>query len=87
MFDQFAADVNMERLIIDSTIIRAHPHAAGAAHKRGQNAQALGNPLRFTLTSGARYDITQAAELIDGLESEYVIADAGMTWISFSSMS
>ena len=43
--------------------------------------------MRFTLTSGARYDITQAAELIDGLESEYVIADAGMTWISFSSTS
>ena len=38
---------------------------------------ALGNPLRFILTGGEKHDITQAAELIDGLESDYVIADRG----------
>lgn len=35
----------------------------------------LGNPLRFTLTAGQNHDITQADQLIDGMDSEYVIAD------------
>ena len=37
----------------------------------------LGNPLRFTLTAGQKHDITQAVQLIDGIDSEYVIADRG----------
>ena len=37
----------------------------------------LGNPLRFTLTAGQNHDITQADQLIDGIDSEYVIADRG----------
>ena len=37
----------------------------------------LGNQSKFTLASGERYDIKQAAALIDGLESEYVIVDRG----------
>ena len=41
------------------------------------SVDALGNPLRFTLTGGQAHDITQADELIDGIESEYVIADRG----------
>ena len=39
------------------------------------SVDALGNPLRFTLTGGQAHDITQADELIDGIESDYVIAD------------
>lgn len=35
MFCRFADDVDMEHLIIDSTIIRAHPSAVEAAHKKG----------------------------------------------------
>ena len=35
----------------------------------------LGNPLRFRLTGGQEHDVTQAEELIDGLDTEYVIAD------------
>ena len=35
----------------------------------------LGNPLRFTLTAGQQHDITQAEELIAGMESEHVITD------------
>ena len=35
----------------------------------------LGNPLRFTLTARQQHDITQAEELIAGMESEHVIAD------------
>lgn len=37
-----SADVNLEHLLIDSTIVRAHPCAAGALKKGGQQAQALG---------------------------------------------
>ena len=32
----------------------------------------LGDPLRFRLTGGQEQDVTQAEELIDGLDSEYV---------------
>ena len=35
----------------------------------------MGNPLRFRLTGGQNHDITQAAELVEGYQSEYVIAD------------
>ena len=35
----------------------------------------LGNPLRFTLTGGQEHDVTQANELIAGMDSGYVIAD------------
>lgn len=84
----------MEHLLLDSTVIRAHPCAAGALKKHGgQDAQALGrsrggfstkihvnvdalgNPLRFTLTGGQSHDITQSEALIAGYEGEYVIAD------------
>ena len=41
------------------------------------SVDALGNPLSFTLTGGQAHDITQAYDLIDGIESEYVIADRG----------
>ena len=33
-------------------------------------------PLRFTLTAGARHDVTQATALIDGYTCQYIIADA-----------
>lgn len=39
------------------------------------SVDALGNPLRFTLTGGQRHDITQAEALIVDFEYEYVIAD------------
>ena len=39
------------------------------------------NPLRLILTEGERHDITQAVDLIAGLESDYVIAV--MTPMSF----
>ena len=37
LFAQFASDADMEWLMLDSTIIRAHQHAAGARHKKGGN--------------------------------------------------
>lgn len=39
------------------------------------SVDALGNPLRFTLTGGQSHDITQAKALIADYPSEYVIAD------------
>lgn len=43
MHQSFVDDPDMESLIIDSTVIRAHPCAAGARHEHGgQAAQALG---------------------------------------------
>lgn len=43
MFDYFSQDADLEWLIPDGTIIRAHPCAAGAPAKRGgQESQALG---------------------------------------------
>jgi len=41
------------------------------------SVDALGNPLRFTLTAGQRHDITQAQALIADYRSQYVIADKG----------
>jgi transposase len=38
---------------------------------------ALGNALRFILTSGERNDITQAESLVTDFVAEYVIADKG----------
>lgn len=39
--------------------------------------EALGNPLRCTLTGGQRHDMTQATALLTGYEAEDVIADTG----------
>lgn len=38
---------------------------------------AHGNPLRFKVTGGQRNDITQAPELIEGIENAVVLADKG----------
>ena len=101
MHRHFSAEPDLEYLVIDSTVVRAHQCAGGAPAKRGQSAQALGrsrggfstkahvavdglgNPLRFTLTLGTQHDITQAAELLFGYRSEYVIADKGYDAQSF----
>ncbi len=37
MFEHFADDPDMERLLLDSTVIRAHACAAGASVKKGGN--------------------------------------------------
>ena len=99
MHQHFIADPDMEYLILDSTIVRAHPCAAGAAKSGGEQAlgrsrggfstkihiavDGLGNPLRFTLTGGQRHDITQADVLLADYESDYVIADRSYDADSF----
>jgi len=67
-------------LLVDSTIVKAHPHAAGARRRTGR--QALGRPrggfttklhavvtergelVRYVLTGGEAADITQARRLL-----------------------
>jgi transposase len=80
-------DPDLESLIIDATIIRAHQHAAGAKgeferRRRGRlstkiqiAAGALGNPLSLILTPGQPHDCTQAEAIIEGFATEHVIAD------------
>ena len=41
MHQHFADEPDMEHLIIDSTTVRAHPCAAGAPHKKGDNGLRL----------------------------------------------
>lgn len=41
------------------------------------SVDALGNPLRFTLTGGQCHDVTQAEALLVGLRGDYVLADRG----------
>ena len=49
----------------------------GFSTKIHVSVDALGNPLRFTLTGGQRHDITQAEALIVGFEAKHVIGDKG----------
>jgi transposase len=93
IFHTLAAKADTEWLMLDSTIIRAHQHAAGA--KGGQQKEALGrsrggfstqiqavcdalgHPLRFILTGGPAADCQQALALLDGWKADAVWADKG----------
>ena len=74
-------DPDLEWLILDSTVIRAHQHAAGAVKRGADQAlgrsrggfgtklhiavDGLGNPVEFILTGGQEADINQGKALID----------------------
>ncbi|QJR05377.1 IS5 family transposase [Sphingobium yanoikuyae] len=91
IFEAMSDDPDFEYLIVDSTVVRAHQHAAGA--KKGTEDQAIGRsrgglstkihlavrglgcPVRFALTAGHRGDVQQAAPLIDGLPAKVIMAD------------
>lgn len=91
LFEHLSSDRDLEYLLIDSIIIRAHACSAGAQKKEGEQSlgrsrgghstkihlacDALGNAIRFILTGGERNDITQAEQLIESLFPDYVIAD------------
>ncbi|MGH6881060.1 IS5 family transposase [Hypericibacter sp.] len=99
IFAAMSDDPDFEYLIVDSTIVRAHQHAAGA--KKGSEDQAIGRsrgglstkihmavrglgcPVRFTLTAGQKGDAPQAAALIEGLPAEIVMADTAYDADSF----
>jgi transposase len=87
MMEHFAKDADMESVLIDATVVRAHSAAGakggimrregGFTTKIHAATDALGNPLRLTLTGGNRHDVTQAQALLDGWETERVVADKG----------
>lgn len=90
IMDNFV-DADMEWVMMDSTIVRAHSSCTGFYQERealGKSkggfttkihilADALGNPLKFILTAGQRNDITQAITLIETIKNSSVLADKG----------
>ena len=91
LFEYFSYDPDMESVMIDSTVVRAHACAAGAAHKIENQAlgrskggfstkihiivDALGNALDFTLTGGQAADVTQAIPLLEGYQTDHALLD------------
>ena len=90
MQEQVSDDIDLEQLLLDSTIIRVNQHGAGAKKEGLQSigrsrgglttkidsaVDALGNPLGSILTAGHDSDIIQAPALIEGLDPDMVIAD------------
>lgn len=90
VFDALAQYADNEYAMIDSTIVRAHQHSAGA--KRGvpqatgrsrgglstkihATVDALGNPTRFHLTSGQVHDLEGSDALLKDTPACAVIAD------------
>jgi transposase len=80
-----SADADLEWVMLDSTVVRAHACAGGAkprlfpwaafSSKIHAAADALGNPLRFQLTAGQKGDAPRAPDLIDGIDAKAVLAD------------
>ena len=93
LLEYFSGDPELDNLIPDTTIIRAHPCAAGAkggnqinhdSRSRGGFStkihalvDGLGNPLKIILTAGQKSDIGQAKSLLSGYKLEQVIGDKG----------
>ncbi|MFO0779434.1 MAG: IS5 family transposase [Nitrospira sp.] len=91
VFERLAEDLDNEYAMIDSTIVRAHQHSAGA--KGGSDAEcigrskgglttkiharcdALGNPTGFHLTPGQAHDLEGADALLPGMTADTLIAD------------
>jgi len=83
-------DPDLEYVMIDATVVRAHACAAGYKKQNSEglgrtsggftskihaSVDALGNPLRFIITVGQQHDITQANTLLTGIVNAHVIAD------------
>ncbi len=88
LMDQLASDADLEWVMLDSTVVRAHACAAGAKAPAGRRSaaarrlstklhaagDALGNPLAFHLTAGRQGDAA-GLPLLDGITTTAVIAD------------
>lgn len=88
---QFCArDPDLEYVMIDATIVRAHTCAAGYGEQHVEGlgrskggftckihakVDALGNPLQFIITPGQTSDVTQAKDLLNGVFKAHIIAD------------
>lgn len=83
---------DLEYVMIDATIVRAHACSAGYGDQEAEGlgrskggftskihakVDALGNPLKFIITPGQRNDVTQAICLLSGLNGSYTITDKG----------
>jgi transposase len=87
-----ANDPDMENVMIDSTIVRAHACAAGYGDQEIEGlgrskggftskihamVDGLGNLLKIIITPGQHHDITQAIPLLEGIKDANVLADRG----------
>lgn len=86
---ELGGDADFEEVFIDSTIVRAHQHAAGAKHgdqgigrgRGGWTAKThalvdeLGIPARFRLTGGRAEDSPEALPLLDEPKPARLAAD------------
>lgn len=86
-------DPDLEWLLLDSTVIRAHPHAAGMNTDQDDQAlgysrggfgtklhlavDALGNPVILHLSPGQDADVTHAETLLGDFEPDAVLGDKG----------
>ncbi len=86
-FQHLAADADNEYAMIDSTIVRAHQHSAGAQKKRAKTGigrsrgglstkihtlvDALGNAVGFHLTGGQAHDLVGADELLPDMKADF----------------
>lgn len=92
LFEFCADDQDLEYLMIDATIVRAHACAAGYGDQTKEGlgrskggfttkihakVDALGNPLKFIVTPGQSSDFTKALELIGHADGSYVVGDRG----------
>ena len=83
-------DPDLEYIVIDTTIVRAHACAAGYGEQKQEGlgrscggftskihakVDALGNPLQFTITPGQASDVAQAEYLLKNVSNSYIIAD------------
>jgi transposase len=83
-------DPDLEYVMIDATIVRAHACAAGYGEQKTEGlgrsmggfttkihakVDALGNPLQFIITPGQTSEVTQAKALLNGVFNSHVIAD------------
>src|SRR5215468_10044148 len=91
LFEMLAADADNEYAMIDSTIVRAHQHSAGAKKNSVRTrrsvargglstkihalADALGNPIGFCLTGGEAHDLVGADHLLPTMQADTLIAD------------
>ncbi len=90
LLDYCTEDPDLEYVMLDATIVRAHACAAGYGDqfKEGlgrskggftskihAKVDALGNPLKFSITSGQTQEITQAKLLLQDVCNSYVLAD------------
>ena len=92
MFKKATNNVDLQEVMLDSTIVRAHACAAGYSKDSEKSeglgrskggftskihalVDALGNPLKFSITGGNRHEIIKAESLMCNIYNTVVIAD------------